>query len=131
MLDDGRTRDALNKRVAKKMTVGENWKDALCRALSSELLLSEDWQEKHLELQSQDEAENERYARGYPGVKTVYQFCDVRMSVKNPADPECAVIGLPEGKSFMTETTQTHVKHSFVWAQESELHDQQQQEQQH
>lgn len=121
VLGDGRTREGLNKRVAKKMTVGENWKDALSRALSSELLLSEDWQRKHLELQSQEEAENERLARGYPGVKTVYQFCDVRMTVKNPEDPECAIIGLPKGESFKTQ--ETKVGHSFVWATEEDLHD--------
>jgi Ca2+-binding EF-hand superfamily protein len=123
-LQDGRIREGRNKRVAKKMSVGEFWKDALARALFSELSLEQEFQNQHLEFLEQIEVDNERYAKGYPGLKTVYQFCDVSMRVKDPAHADCTKLGLPNCEDFVTEEMSmlgTDRRHFWTWQTEAEL----------
>eukprot|EP00746_Dinoflagellata_sp_MGD_P008668 gnl/MRDRNA2_/MRDRNA2_117365_c0_seq1.p1 gnl/MRDRNA2_/MRDRNA2_117365_c0~~gnl/MRDRNA2_/MRDRNA2_117365_c0_seq1.p1 ORF type:complete len:376 (+),score=86.43 gnl/MRDRNA2_/MRDRNA2_117365_c0_seq1:29-1129(+) len=123
-LQDGRVRKGRNKRVAKKMSVGEFWKDALARALYSELTLEQDFQNTHLEFVEQIEVDHERHAKGYPGLKTVYQFCDVSMKVKDPAHKDCEKIGLPSCDDFVTEEMSmlgTDRRHFWSWQTEADL----------
>jgi hypothetical protein len=120
-LQDGRTRHGLANRLAKKMSAGESVEDAVFRALFTELRLPPEWQKKHLVEEKRNSTTTERASRGYPGVKTVYNFHTLHMKVQDPTETDCARIGLPEGEDFETEEGTllgTDRKHFWVWRSE-------------
>merc|ERR1712025_999343 len=100
------------------MSAGESVEDAVFRALFTELRLPPEWLKKHLVEENRDSTTTERDSRGYPGVKTVYNFHTLHMKVQDPSDNDCARIGLPQGEDFETEEGTllgTDRKHFWVW----------------
>lgn len=96
--------DAMNKDtpISMRMSVEQDWAEAVEAALLTRLGLTPAFQASHLGVDkaSHKLTEEVGFSRSYPGLKTIYTVNEVNVHVLNSTNGNCQFIGLPAGTDF-------------------------------
>jgi len=96
--------DAMTKDqpISMRMSVDQDWAEAVHEALQSRLGLNSYFQDQFLSVDTSTHKLTEEigYSRSYPGLKTMYVVNEVRVNVRDSEAGPCHLIGLPAGTDF-------------------------------
>jgi len=97
----GRTQNFRSLRtLSMRMRALQSWQEAVREALFLRLGISDQQQREALNIELMETREEVEYSVSFPGLKTVYNICEVHCEVLSPQDQQWQYIGLPAANDF-------------------------------